>query len=192
MVIVGWLAVAFAAWMLDSAIRNRAPVATLKEIVQTGQLPVIGKSYPAPSHAGSAPTPVTGAAPASFATGGTGAPVSGNVTTWLAQANAILAQNGTVVTDVGAQQIIIQHESGGDPTIVNTTDSNAAAGHPSIGLGQTIQSTFNAYALPGHNDIRNPVDNIIAFTRYANARYGSLSNVPGVKAVRSGGKYTGY
>jgi hypothetical protein len=189
-IIVGWLAVAFAAWMLDSAIRNRAPVATLKEIVQSGQLPVIGKSYPAASHAGS-PAPA-GATTASYTPAGTGAPVSGNVTTWLSQANAILAQNGTVVTDVGAQQIIIQHESGGDPTIVNTTDSNAAAGHPSIGLGQTIQSTFNAYALPGHNQITNPVDNIIAFTRYAIARYGSLGNVPGVKAVRAGGKYTGY
>lgn len=191
MIIVGWMMVAFAAWMLDSAIRNRAPVATLKEIVVSGELPVIGKSYPAPSHAGS-PAPTSGAAPASLSRPGSGAQVSGNVTTWLAQANAILAQNGTVVTDVGAQQIIIQNESGGNPTIVNTTDSNAAAGHPSIGLGQTIQSTFNAYALPGHNQITNPVDNIIAFTRYAIARYGSLGNVPGVKAVRSGGKYTGY
>jgi SLT domain-containing protein len=57
---------------------------------------------------------------------------------------------------------------------------------------QTIPSTFNAHALPGHGNITNPVDNIIAGTRYAISRYGSTSNVPGVKAVRSGGSYVGY
>jgi cell wall-associated NlpC family hydrolase len=69
MVIVGWLAVALAAWMLDSAIRNRAPIATLKEIVQTGQLPDIGKSYPAGSHLPSTSS-TTGAAPATYTTTG--------------------------------------------------------------------------------------------------------------------------
>jgi SLT domain-containing protein len=57
---------------------------------------------------------------------------------------------------------------------------------------QTIEPTFRAYALPGHGDIRNPVDNIIAGTRYALARYGSLSNVPGVVAVHNGQPYVGY
>lgn len=50
MIIVGWLVVALAAWLLDSAVRNRAPIATLKEIVQSGELPVLGQSYPAASH----------------------------------------------------------------------------------------------------------------------------------------------
>jgi cell wall-associated NlpC family hydrolase len=69
-IIVGWLAVALAAWMLDSAIRNRAPISTLKEIVQTGQLPVIGKSYPAAPHLSS--SGATGVAPASYTLAGAG------------------------------------------------------------------------------------------------------------------------
>jgi uncharacterized protein YukE len=73
-----------------------------------------------------------------------------------------------------------------------TGNSNAAAGHPSKGLMQTIDSTFNGNKLPGHDDIWNPVDNIIAGVRYSIGRYGSLSNVPGIKAIHGGGSYVGY
>ena len=79
-----------------------------------------------------------------------------------------------------------------DGHIFLTGNSNAAAGTPSAGIMQTIAPTFNAYALPGHGDIYNPVDNIIAGVRYALARYGSLDNVPGVAAVHSGEAYVGY
>ena len=79
-----------------------------------------------------------------------------------------------------------------DGHIFLTGNSNAAAGTPSAGLMQTIAPTFDAYALPGHGDIYDPVDNIIAGVRYALARYGSLDNVPGVAAVRSGQPYVGY
>ena len=47
-----------------------------------------------------------------------------------------------------------------------TGNSNAQAGHPSKGLMQCIDSTFNAHSLPGHTDIYNPVDNIIAGVAY--------------------------
>lgn len=77
---------------------------------------------------------------------------------------------------------LIGHESGGKPGDVNDWDSNAKAGHPSIGLMQTIQGTFNEYALPGHGDITNPVDNIIAGTRYAMKNYG-----PGM--LKGGGRH---
>lgn len=77
-------------------------------------------------------------------------------------------------------------ESGGNPSAINNWDSNAAAGHPSKGLLQTIDSTFAAYALPGHNDIWNPVDNAIAAIRYMIDRYGSIYNV---WAPRAGGWY---
>jgi SLT domain-containing protein len=112
---------------------------------------------------------------------------------WIGEATRILAASGVPQSQLDPQNLalIIQHESGGDPSAINNWDYNAAAGTPSIGLMQTIGPTFNAFALPGHGDIRNPVDNIIAGTRYALDRYGSLSNVPGVVAVHNGQPYVG-
>jgi SLT domain-containing protein len=57
---------------------------------------------------------------------------------------------------------------------------------------QCIDSTFNAHKLPGHDNIYNPVDNIIAGVRYSYDRYGGLGNVPGIKAMAHGGAYQGY
>ena len=120
--------------------------------------------------------------------------VGGQVGKWISQAQQILAQHGIPYSKMNAKDldIIIQHESSGNPNAENLWDSNAAAGHPSIGLMQTIGPTFNAYKLPGHGNIRNPVDNIIAGVRYAVSRYGSISNVPGVKDVHAGRAYVGY
>jgi len=130
---------------------------------------------------GDGPTPSAPGAPA-------------QVNGWIGQAVKILEAHGIPASKLSPQDIwiIIQHESGGDPNAINNYDINAQEGHPSIGLTQTIQPTFNSYALPGHGDIRNPVDNIIAGVRYALARYGSLDNVPGVAAVHHGQSYVGY
>ncbi|MFC5137171.1 transglycosylase SLT domain-containing protein [Actinomycetospora rhizophila] len=87
---------------------------------------------------------------------------------------------------------IIDHESGGDPEAINNWDSNADKGTPSQGLMQTIGPTFDSYKLDGHGEITDPVDNIIAGVRYAIARYGSVSEVPGVEAVARGDAYVGY
>lgn len=123
-----------------------------------------------------------------------GPPPPGNVQDWIKQAIEIMRQNGVPVSDADAQNIwnIIQHESGGNPTVINNWDSNAAAGHPSKGLMQCIDSTFDAHKLPGHNDIYNPVDNIIAGVRYSIDRYGSIGNVPGLQSMSRGGHYQGY
>lgn len=120
--------------------------------------------------------------------------VGGKVGKWIAQAQQVLAAHGVSMGKMNAHDIdiIIQHESSGNPKAVNRWDSNAAAGHPSEGLMQTIGPTFNAYKLPGHGHILNPVDNIIAGVRYAISRYGSISNVPGVRAVHAGRAYVGY
>ncbi|GAA4928306.1 type VII secretion system (Wss) protein ESAT-6 [Actinomycetospora succinea] len=132
---------------------------------------------------------------------GTGAPVPstgtvppGEVGDWIREAMAILAAHGVPPEkmDPAAIAMIIEHESGGDPNAVNTVDSNAAKGTPSQGLMQTIGPTFDAHKLPGHGDIRNPVDNIIAGVRYAVERYGSVSQVPGVLAEAKGEAYVGY
>ncbi|WP_245672153.1 transglycosylase SLT domain-containing protein [Nocardia anaemiae] len=124
----------------------------------------------------------------------TGPMPTGDVAEWIKKAKAKLIEMGYSPDQIDerALAMIIEHESGGNPLIVNDWDSNAAAGHPSKGLMQTIDSTFNAYKAPGHDNIYDPVDNIIAGTRYAIDRYGSLSNVPGVAAVNSGGAYQGY
>lgn len=123
-----------------------------------------------------------------------GGPPPGNVKEWIAQAIEILKQNGINVSEADAQRIweIIQHESGGNPQAINNWDSNAAKGTPSKGLMQCIDPTFNSYKVSGHGDIWNPVDNICAGVNYAISRYGSLGNVPGIKATAGGGSYVGY
>ncbi len=89
--------------------------------------------------------------------------------------------------------LIVEHESSWNPNAINLTDSNAAAGHPSQGLMQTIPGTFNEYALPGYNtNINDPLSNLVAGIRYADSRYGGLANVPGVVAVTQGLAYVGY
>jgi SLT domain-containing protein len=106
----------------------------------------------------------------------------------------ILQENGVDTSKMSENDIwaIIQHESGGNPHAINLWDSNAKAGHPSKGLMQCIDGTFQSNKLPGHDDIYNPVDNIIAGVRYSIARYGSVSNVPGIRAMSHGGAYQGY
>lgn len=68
---------------------------------------------------------------------------------------------------------IAMNESSGNPTAVNqglTGDSEHA-----IGLMQTEPTTFNAYAAPGHTDITNPLDNMIAAVHYIKSRYGDAA-----------------
>ncbi len=124
--------------------------------------------------------------------GGQAAPAQ--VQQWIDEAIAILRAQGVPMDKMSRDDIwtIIEHESGGNPHAINNTDSNAAKGTPSKGLMQTIGPTFASNALPGHGDIWNPVDNIIAGVRYSISRYGSVSNVPGVAGMRSGGGYVGY
>ncbi|GAB2934461.1 hypothetical protein GCM10027047_33560 [Rhodococcus aerolatus] len=127
--------------------------------------------------------------------GGAGAPAAPEqVNRWIDEAIRILREQGVPVDKMSREDIwtIISHESGGNPNAINDWDSNAAAGTPSKGLMQTIGPTFDSYKLPGHDDIWNPVDNIIAGVRYSIDRYGSVSDVPGVTGVSSGSGYVGY
>ncbi|MFG2077415.1 WXG100 family type VII secretion target [Nonomuraea maritima] len=137
----------------------------------------------APSYGPSGPPPA----------GGGPAPTE-QVRKWIEEAVAILARHGVPVSKMDPDDIwtIVRHESGGNPHAINNWDSNAAQGTPSKGLMQTIDPTFNAHALPGHRDIYDPVDNIIAGVRYAISRYGSVANVPGVVNTRQGLGYVGY
>jgi SLT domain-containing protein len=67
---------------------------------------------------------------------------------------------------------LVQKESGWRADSQNNWDINAKRGHPSKGIAQTIQPTFDKYHIPGHGDIWNPVDNLAAGLNYANHRYG--------------------
>jgi uncharacterized protein YukE len=117
-----------------------------------------------------------------------------NVDSWIQQAVAILREHGYRPEQIDPEAIetIIRHESSGDPSAVNDWDSNAARGTPSMGLMQTIEPTFDRWHLPGHGQILDPVDNIVAGVRYAVARYGSVSLVPGVLSLAAGKAYRGY
>lgn len=155
---------------------------------------------PAPTGTGSPVSALMGSAdgaasPGLSATAGVPSSMpTGDRAEWIREAIEVLRANGYDIDDSEAAIIalIIERESGGNPNAINLWDSNAAAGIPSKGLMQTIDPTFASYSLPGHGDIWNPVDNIIAGTRYAIERYGSLSNVPGVVGVSNGTGYVGY
>ena len=124
----------------------------------------------------------------------TGPCASSTLHWWICSAEHALEQHGVsrARLSTSAAYIVVQHESGANPHAYNGWDSNAAAGHPSEGIAQVIGPTFQAYALPGHHNIWNPVDNMIAAFRYAISRYGSMNTIPGVMAVRQGGSYMGY
>jgi hypothetical protein len=82
---------------------------------------------------------------------------------------------------------IVTRESGWNPNITNTWDSNARKGTPSTGLMQTIAPTFDRYALPGYNsNIHDPLSNLVAGIRYAQSRYDHKGGLLFV-ASRSGG-----
>lgn len=121
--------------------------------------------------------------------GGTPVDIPGNLQSWIAQAIGATGAPASWAADLG---IIAMHESGGNPNVQNNWDINAQNGDPSRGLFQTIGATFRAYALPGHGNILNPVDNAIAAIRYIMSRYGDVFHVPGIASMAQGGPYVGY
>lgn len=96
---------------------------------------------------------------------------------WEPYVKKALAANGLPTSDAYVQAWLrqIQSESGGNPKAVQGgyVDINTLTGDLAKGLLQTISATFNAYAFPGHKDIFNGYDNMLAAIHYAKARYGS-------------------
>lgn len=94
---------------------------------------------------------------------------------WIAQAISLTGVPGTWA---GPLSVLIGRESGGNPNAINLWDSNAAAGHPSQGLMQTIPGTFMAYHQAGTSfNILDPIANIAAGINYIKARYGDIFHV---------------
>lgn len=102
-------------------------------------------------------------------------PQGGSVERWRSYVEKALKANGIEPTAFRVSKILatIKRESNGDPNAINNWDSNALAGHPSIGLMQTIGPTFEAYKHAGHNNIRNGYDNLLAAINYIKHRYGT-------------------
>ncbi|MDL5155034.1 transglycosylase SLT domain-containing protein [Actinomycetospora termitidis] len=92
----------------------------------------------------------------------------------------------------GIKQIIMR-ESTGNPDAINDWDSNAAAGTPSKGLMQLIDTTFRNAVLPSLADkgIYDPVANITAGVRTMIANHG-LDAVADGGLRNSSGNYIGY
>ncbi|GJI54459.1 C40 family peptidase [Lactiplantibacillus plantarum] len=120
-------------------------------------------------------------------------PGGSGVERWKSDVIKALKKNGFAATasQVSAWLKVIKRESNGDPTVVNNWDSNALAGHPSKGLVQTIQSTFDAYKFPGHDNILNGYDDLLAGIHYMKAKYGSgasaFARVSGPEGYENGG-----
>ena len=95
---------------------------------------------------------------------------------------------------VAAWMRVIQRESNGNPRAINLWDSNARAGIPSMGLVQTIGPTFNANKFPGHGDVYNGYDDLLAGIHYMKSIYGSGSSafarVSGREGYANGGLIT--
>ncbi|MFI5995749.1 transglycosylase SLT domain-containing protein [Streptomyces sp. NPDC051362] len=92
---------------------------------------------------------------------------------------------GSVVQWLQGMNTLITRESGWNPNAINLWDSNAAAGHPSQGLTQTIPGTFNAYvpASLRSRGILDPVANVAASMRYIKSVYGNITNVQQANAA---------
>lgn len=103
-----------------------------------------------------------------------GSATASNARAWITTA---IQKTGVPMSWLPGLMTIAQRESAFNPRAINNWDSNARKGIPSKGLMQTIDPTFRAYAMPGHGDIWNPVDNAIASIRYIQARYGDIGRV---------------
>lgn len=88
--------------------------------------------------------------------------IGGSVSESLVKAAATMMHTSVSGGDVSHILNVIKHESGGRANAINLWDSNAKKGTPSKGILQFIDSTFRKYAMPGHTDIWNPLDQLLA------------------------------
>lgn len=106
-----------------------------------------------------------------------GGSISRSAESWRNQVIAAAKLVGFPTDKAHIDRIIrqIQTESGGNERAVQGgyTDINTITGDLAKGLMQTISATFNTYKLPGHGNIFNGYDNILAGLRYIMARYGT-------------------
>ena len=124
--------------------------------------------------------------------GSQGSPSGSGVQRWAGQVKEALAANGLSTSQDMIDRVLrqIATESSGNEKAVqgNIGDINNITGDLAKGLMQTISSTFNANKFPGHGDIFNGYDNLLAALNYAKNRYGaSLSFLGNGHGYENGG-----
>lgn len=87
---------------------------------------------------------------------------SGSVTAEMIKKAAAKMKVSVSAGDISHILNVVQHESNGNARAINNWDRNAQEGHPSKGVLQFIDGTFNKYAVKGHHDIWKPFDQILA------------------------------
>ncbi|HGF7917622.1 TPA: tape measure protein [Enterococcus faecium] len=112
-----------------------------------------------------------------FKAGGGSSPAGSGAERWRSQVIEAAKMVGFPTDKGHIDRIIsqIQTESGGNEKAVQGgyTDINTITGDLAKGLMQTISATFNAYKIPGHGNIFNGYDSILAGLRYIMAQYGT-------------------
>lgn len=105
--------------------------------------------------------------------GGLPTPGGASVERWRPYIKKALKMNGLPTSQayVNAWMSQIQTESGGNPSAIGGNDGLADGN--ATGLLQTKPGTFAANAFPGHGNIMNGFDNMLAAIRYAKNRYGA-------------------
>lgn len=107
---------------------------------------------------------------------GRNAPGGSGVDRWRDQVKDALKENGMSTESWAVNKILkqISTESSGNEKAVQGgyTDINTKTGDLAKGLMQTISATFNRYAFPGHKNIFNGYDNLLAAISYIKNRYG--------------------
>ena len=116
-------------------------------------------------------------------------PASANVDSWIAEA---IARTGAPASWAPALRTIAEHESSFNPAAANLTAAAGNRAKAPQGLMQMLPSTFAAHAQPGHGNILNPDDNLMAAIDYIRRRYGDPSSTPGLRALARGERYQGY
>ncbi len=124
--------------------------------------------------------------------GSQGSPSGSGVQRWAGQVKEALAANGLSTSQDMIDRVLrqIASESSGNEKAVqgNIGDINNITGDLAKGLMQTISSTFNANKFPGHGDIFNGYDNLLAALNYAKKTYGpSLSFLGNGHGYENGG-----
>ncbi|WP_035288385.1 EspA/EspE family type VII secretion system effector [Actinokineospora spheciospongiae] len=105
---------------------------------------------------------------------------------WIGSAVEILINHGVDPSKIDAGQIaqIVDRASGGNPHAVDLSGPGATDGNPPKGMLQVTDSQFQQHQVPGHGNIWEPIDNMLAGVRHILQEWGSIMVL--LEALNSG------